>query len=386
MTTHCVWEIRRNPLGEDAGSAVDVKPADIDSGRVEDVTADAWREEGVLAQKRTGVAQSGQPCTQPGFCHENSSSKGEVPLMSARAARLRSPMFPRAATARGARRVVAAAERRMLRVSDKHQNLRWIRCRTGKFRDHHLQRTAWGVVVFVEQTVPSDSALNSPHVDARSMSALQNPELALEPSRGLEDAPTSITELLDDLRSGRREAFDRILPLVYHELRRAARRELAVRPSDTLFTTALVHELYLKFSRTPRADWRNRAHFLRAAGVAMRHILVDRARRRTAEKRGGPHRTVTLDDGLMAADTQAESLLELHEALDELAILDQRLARVVECRFFGGMTEQETAEALGVTERTVRRDWVKARGLLYQSLVGDVAHERPHISPHAARR
>lgn len=218
------------------------------------------------------------------------------------------------------------------------------------------------------------------------MSALQNPEIVLEPSRELDDAPTSITELLDDLRSGRREAFDRILPLVYHELRRAARRELAVRPSDTLFTTALVHELYLKFSRTPRADWRNRAHFLRAAGVAMRHILVDRARRRTAEKRGGPHRTVTLDDGLTAADSQAESLLELHEALDELAILDQRLARVVECRFFGGMTEQETAEALGVTERTVRRDWVKARGLLYQSLVGDVVRERPHLSPHVVRR
>ena len=113
----------------------------------------------------------------------------------------------------------------------------------------------------------------------------------------------------------------------------------------------------------------------------MRHILVDRARRRTAEKRGGPHRTVTLDDGLTAADNQAESLLELHEALDELALLDQRLARVVECRFFGGMTEQETAEALGVTERTVRRDWVKARGLLYQSLVGDAgASAAPHTA------
>lgn len=203
------------------------------------------------------------------------------------------------------------------------------------------------------------------------MTAIHNLEPALEPTRGLNDSATSITELLNDLRAGRREAFDRILPLVYHELRRAARRELAVRPSDTLFTTALVHELYLKFSRTPRADWRNRAHFLRAAAVAMRHILVDRARRRAAEKRGGPHRTVTLEDGLVASDSQAESLLELHEALDQLALLDERLARVVECRFFGGMTEQETAEALRVTERTVRRDWVKARGLLYQALAGD---------------
>lgn len=218
------------------------------------------------------------------------------------------------------------------------------------------------------------------------MTAIHNLEPALDPSRGLNDSATSITELLNDLRAGRREAFDRILPLVYHELRRAARRELAVRPSDTLFTTALVHELYLKFSRTPRTDWRNRAHFLRAAAVAMRHILVDRARRRAAEKRGGPHRTVTLEDGLIASDSQAESLLELHEALDQLALLDERLARVVECRFFGGMTEQETAEALRVTERTVRRDWVKARGLLYQALAGDEPRGDLPPTPRAVHR
>jgi len=221
------------------------------------------------------------------------------------------------------------------------------------------------------------------------MSALQkieNPEPALARVRGVGSSSVTITELLEDLRGGRREALDRILPLVYHDLRRAARRELAVRPSDTLFTTALVHELYLKFSRTSGADWHDRAHFLRAAAVAMRHILVDRARRRMTEKRGGLHRTVTLDDGLTAADTQAESLLELHDALDHLATLDERLARVVECRFFGGMTEQETAEALGVTERTVRRDWVKARGLLYQTLVGDAASALPRTKRAAVRR
>jgi RNA polymerase sigma factor (TIGR02999 family) len=182
------------------------------------------------------------------------------------------------------------------------------------------------------------------------------------------DETQGLTELLADLRAGRREAFDQILPLVYHELRNAARRELAARPSDTLSTTALVHELYLKFSHARRADWQNRAHFLSVAAVAMRHILVDRARRRVAEKRGGAHRTVTLDDALVAVDNNAESLLELHEALDHLATLDQRLARVVECRFFGGMTEQETAEALHITERTVRRDWVKARALLVHFL------------------
>ena len=203
------------------------------------------------------------------------------------------------------------------------------------------------------------------------MSAIQNPTPAYDSAPGVSDSAPSITELLEDLRAGRREAFDRILPLVYHELRRAARRELAVRPSDTLFTTALVHELYLKFARTPRADWRNRAHFLRAAAVAMRHILVDRARRRTAEKRGGPHRTVTLDDGLMAADTKAEALLELHEALDQLALLDERLARVVECRFFGGMTEEETAEALGISLRTAKRDWARAKSWLHKEIAAE---------------
>ena len=185
-----------------------------------------------------------------------------------------------------------------------------------------------------------------------------------------------ITELLAELRAGRREAFDQILPLVYHELRRSARRELAARASDTLSTTALVHELYLKFSHARHADWQNRAHFLSVAAVAMRHILVDRARRRVAEKRGGAHRTITLDDALVAIDNNAESLLELHEALDHLATLDQRLARVVECRFFGGMTEQETAAALGVTERTVRRDWVKARALLIHFLGAEDPRQR----------
>ena len=199
-------------------------------------------------------------------------------------------------------------------------------------------------------------------------------------SRDLNDDAASITALLADLRAGRREAFDQIVPLVYHELRRTARRELAVRPSDTLSTTALVHELYLKFARSQHADWQDRAHFLGVAAVAMRHILVDHARRHLAEKRGGNTRVVTLDDTLVASDEQADALLELHEALAQLATLDERLARVVECRFFGGMTEQETAVALGVTERTVRRDWVKARGLLYQALGAEVAEGVARVS------
>jgi RNA polymerase sigma factor (TIGR02999 family) len=224
-----------------------------------------------------------------------------------------------------------------------------------------------------------------PHLDVWSKPAMPDEEPAIERPREIDDGAWSITGLLGELRAGRRDAFDQLLPLVYHELRRTARRELAVRPSDTLSTTALVHELYLKLSRSPRSDWRNRSHFLGVAAVAMRHILVDRARRRTAEKRGGAHRNVTLDDDLTATDAQAEWLLELHEALDQLALLDARLARVVECRFFGGMTEQETAEALGVTERTVRRDWVKARGLLYQALAADVVADIAPPSDQATR-
>jgi len=208
--------------------------------------------------------------------------------------------------------------------------------------------------------------------DVWYLPAMLDQQSAVDRSASFTAHTTSITELLADLRGGRREAFDQILPLVYHELRRAARRELAIRPSDSLSTTALVHELYLKFSRAGRTDWHNRAHFLSVASVAMRHMLVDRARRRRAEKRGGSNAHVTLDDALIAAaDSRADSLLELHEALDQLAKLDERLARVVECRFFGGMTEQETAEALHVAVRTVRRDWIKARGLLYQALGSD---------------
>jgi RNA polymerase sigma factor (TIGR02999 family) len=170
------------------------------------------------------------------------------------------------------------------------------------------------------------------------------------------------------MRDGQVEGFGNLLPLVYDELRHIARRELNARPSDTLCTTALVHELYLKLAGRERADALDRTHLLAVAAVAMRYILVDRARHRRAEKRGGARQRVTLDDGIGAMDDQVESLLELEDALERLGELDPRLVRVVEMRFFGGMSEQETAAVLGVTERTVRRDWVKARGLLYETL------------------
>ncbi|AHG88766.1 RNA polymerase sigma factor [Gemmatirosa kalamazoonensis] len=166
------------------------------------------------------------------------------------------------------------------------------------------------------------------------------------------------------------DELDRLMPAAYDELRRIARRELRRRPDDTLRTTALVHEAYLKLADADGAVWRDRPHFLAIASVAMRRILVDQARERCAVKRGGGRRAVTLDDDGIAVDEQAESLLALDEALTRLAATEPRLAHVVECRFFGGLSEEETAASLGVTARTVRRDWVKARGLLHRALRG----------------
>lgn len=172
-----------------------------------------------------------------------------------------------------------------------------------------------------------------------------------------------------DFRTGGRETFDRLLPLIYAELRIIAHRQLAVRGGGgTLQTTALVHEAYLKLVDHARADSKDRSHFLALASVAMRHVLVDRARARIAIKRGGVQQHVTFDDTQIPIDEQPDALLQLHEAMERLGALQPRLAQVVECRFFGGMTEEEIAEALGVTVRTVQRDWVKARMLLRRDL------------------
>ena len=181
----------------------------------------------------------------------------------------------------------------------------------------------------------------------------------------------SPADVLTELRSGTRVSLDRILPLVYDELRAIAHRQLAARGGargGTLQTTGLVHEAYLKLVDHARAEERDRAHFLALASVAMRHVLVDRAKARVALKRGGVQQRVTLDEEQIAVDAQPEALLQLHEAMNRLAEVQPRLAQVVECRFFGGLTEDEIAEALGVTVRTVQRDWVKARLLLRHEL------------------
>jgi RNA polymerase sigma factor (TIGR02999 family) len=183
------------------------------------------------------------------------------------------------------------------------------------------------------------------------------------------DASTPPTDVLTELRSGRLESLDRLLPLVYEELRAMAHRQLAARDrGGTLQTTALVHEAYLKLVDQSRADWRDRAHFLAVASIAMRHVLVDRAKARVALKRGGEFRRITFDEQAIGVDDQPDALVQLDEALERLGEVGPRLVRVVECRFFGGLTEDEIAEALGLTVRTVQRDWAKARMMLRRAL------------------
>ena len=198
----------------------------------------------------------------------------------------------------------------------------------------------------------------------------------------MEDAvqPSAVTDALAALRNGEPGAMDRLVGLVYEELARIARRHLRLEAAGhTLSTTALVHEAYLRLVDQTHAQWEDRAHFFAVAARCMRRVLVDHARRHRALRRGGVHgRAVSLDAlgatdaASLAAGERADVLIAMDEALERLAALDPRQARVVECRFFGGLTEAEVAAALGGTARTVARDWVKARGWLYQELRADV--------------
>jgi len=184
------------------------------------------------------------------------------------------------------------------------------------------------------------------------------------------DSSATPIDLPSELRGDSPESVDRLVALAYHELRAIAHGRLAMRgPAGTLSTTALVNEAYLKLVDQSRAGSYERSHFLAVASLAMRHVLVDRARERVALKRGGVRQRVTLDDAHLAVEAEPDALLELDDAMHRLAAFEPRLARVVECRFFGGLTEPETAEALGITVRTVQRDWVKARVLLRRALV-----------------
>jgi RNA polymerase sigma-70 factor (ECF subfamily) len=178
-----------------------------------------------------------------------------------------------------------------------------------------------------------------------------------------------VTQLLGALRDGDRSALDRLMALVYDELRQIAHRHLRGERADhTLSTTALVHEAYLQLIDQKQTQWNDRAHFFAVASMAVRRILIDYARRRGAQKRGGGAQMVSLDDAVLVPAEQAEALLALDEALTRLETLDPRMSRVVECRFFGGLTVDETAEVLAVSPSTIDRDWGKAKLWLYREM------------------
>jgi RNA polymerase sigma factor (TIGR02999 family) len=182
-------------------------------------------------------------------------------------------------------------------------------------------------------------------------------------------AKDSVTDLLLRADAGEPGAADQIYSLVYDELRRIAHRHLQLEQTGhTLATTELVHEAYFRLVEQTRVQWKGRAHFMAVAAQAMRRILVDHARSHHSLKRGGALRPVPLDSIDLPVAERAELLVALDDALERLRVLDERRVRVVECRFFAGMTEEETAEALGIGLRTAKRDWAKAKSWLFNEL------------------
>lgn len=179
----------------------------------------------------------------------------------------------------------------------------------------------------------------------------------------------SVTSLLKAHRRGEAGALDRAFEIVYEELRRLARYQLGAQGRGrTLDTTSLVHEAYLKVSTSEQADAANRGHFLALASRAMRQIVIDFARARAATKRGGDAKRITLDTNVVSVDDQAHWILLVEQALQEVAEIDERLETVFECRYFAGLSEQETADALGVSVRTVQRDWQRAKSWMREYL------------------
>jgi len=186
------------------------------------------------------------------------------------------------------------------------------------------------------------------------------------------DDAQQITRLLVDARRGSQTALDALLPLVYDELQRMAHAQLRAERNDhTLNTTALVHEAYLKLV-DQRVEWENRAHFFGIASIAMRRILVSYARAHGRQKRGGDAERVPFDErveGGVISTERADEIVALDEALDRLAAIDGRAARVVECRFFGGLSIEETAAALDISPITVKRDWLAAKTWLRRTIM-----------------
>ena len=183
------------------------------------------------------------------------------------------------------------------------------------------------------------------------------------------DAPREVTERLLEWAGGDRASLDRLIPLVEPELRRIAHRYMRREaPGHTLQTSALVNEAYMRLVDASRVEWQDRAHFYAVCANIMRRILVDSARERRYQKRGGGLTVVPLDEGRIPSPQPAAEVVALDEALDRLATFDPRAARIVELRFFGGLDEKETATVIGVSPRTVRRDWAAAKAWLLGEL------------------
>ncbi len=178
-----------------------------------------------------------------------------------------------------------------------------------------------------------------------------------------------VTQLLRDWSSGDQAALGKLMPLVYDELRRMAKRYMGRQPPGcTLQTTALIHEAYLRLGAQQGKRWQNRTHFFAVGAQAMRHVLVDYARTRHRAKRGSGERAVSLDEAAVLSDELATELVAVHEALEELAALHPRQSQVVELRFFGGLTVEEAAEVLKVSPETIMRDWRMAKAWLHRAL------------------
>lgn len=187
----------------------------------------------------------------------------------------------------------------------------------------------------------------------------------------------SITRLLRDAQAGSPDALDRLIPLVYPRLQRLARAQLRRGGAVTLDTVGLVHEAYLRLVEEMNVEWQDREHFFAVLTRAMRFIVIDRLRHRQARKRGGDLRRVTLDAELVGDLEPLDAALTVSRVVDQLASFNPRLAQVVECRFFVGMSDREIAEVLGLSERTVQRDWLKARAWLRQALVEHTGEDPP---------
>ena len=195
--------------------------------------------------------------------------------------------------------------------------------------------------------------------------------MGANPNHRVPDSVSSadVTVLLAQLVGGDERAAARLVPLVYSELRQMAARYMRrERVDHTLQTTALVHEAYLKLVEQTPASWQNRAHFYAVAAQVMRHILVDHARGHLREKRGGGRPVLALDEGLVFSPERSSELLEVDTALQRLSELDPRQGKIVELRFFGGLTVEETAAVLGISPKTVKRDWSVAKAWLHGEL------------------